>query len=404
MNAIRRGFRNVFRNGARSALVLLIVAMSVAVGVGMLQVRTLAASQLRALQATVENMIEVRAAGATNMGQGAELLPESIVDQVKDLPNIRGIERYLLVREVDTTKEPPITITVGVQPVTAKLRVATHGEANDPKVTVGRGFRAEDAGKNVAILGRIFAANRGITPENFRPGTKLELKGEQVEIVGLFVSGFSFGDNQLFLPMETAQRLYKAPGKIANFWVTVDSTENLSEVASQMKQRLAGRVDVIAGEENVKLINQALGQIQASTSAGAALATAVGGLVVLFTMILVSLERTGEVGLLKALGGSDREVALQFLGETVGLALAGGLLGLLVLPVVGPALNRLVASASLEVSMGAGQVINVQPAGGWNGTAIVLSLGLALVFAALGSLFPMYRAGRMRPADALKYE
>lgn len=97
--------------------------------------------------------------------------------------------------------------------------------------------------------------------------------------------------------------------------------------------------------------------MEGNATLGAGLALAVTALVVAFVMALVVRERTKEIGVLKALGATNGSVALQFVGEAVGLSLVAGLLGTGLYILAGPALARFllppVATATAQALHGA---------------------------------------------------
>ncbi|HEX6386743.1 MAG TPA: FtsX-like permease family protein, partial [Anaerolineae bacterium] len=114
----------------------------------------------------------------------------------------------------------------------------------------------------------------------------------------------------------------------------------------------------------------------------------VGGIGIMNIMLVSVTERTREIGLRKAVGAKQRDILGQFLVEAVALAVAGGLVGL----VVGIVGARLIASLSGSL----------QPAVDWLAVA-----GAITISAAIGLLFGVYpaaRAARLNPIDALRYE
>ena len=130
---------------------------------------------------------------------------------------------------------------------------------------------------------------------------------------------------------------------------------------------------------------------------------------VLFTMVLVTRERTREIGLLKALGASNGDVARQFVAESLALALAGGLLGLAIFAAGAPVIaDRILGLSSTSLTglaggMGAqaaSEVISFSAS--WDDVGYAI-LG-ALFLGVLGSLYPVYRAVVVAPAEALRYE
>ena len=420
MSAFSRGTRNVYRNPPRSVVLLVILALSVGLFVGLAQATRALSAQTQNLTQVLENTIEVRNAGATGMGQGVELIPEQDVAAVEAVDHVSQIERQLLVRNVYSEYFPTISITAGNEPG-KPLRVATHGEPAAVRIIAGRNFTTDDQGRNVAIVGRVYAQNRGLTVgstflepggEQARAGgEELEATPTEVEVVGIFASNFAFGDNQVFLPLTTAQRIYGQENGISVVWVTVDEVGNVGAVETALRDEFDGTRDVLTGQAKVRFVAQSFDRILAIGQISLILSLLVGALVVIFTMVLTTQERTREIGVLKALGASNGDVAYQFIVETAILVLIGGGLGLLTYGTIGPALiNRLLGlevptGIQPGIEMGLAPVTslvrveyNLQP------SVIGITLLAVLVFAALGSLYPVWRALKLPPAEALRYE
>jgi putative ABC transport system permease protein len=106
-------------------------------------------------------------------------------------------------------------------------------------------------------------------------------------------------------------------------------------------------------------------------------------------IMLVSVtERTGEIGLRKAVGARRRDVLWQFLLEAITLTLMGGVAGVLVGVVVALLIQWFLPSLEASISFGAITA----------GLAVSVSVGLFF------GLWPAYRAARLNPIDALRYE
>jgi len=121
------------------------------------------------------------------------------------------------------------------------------------------------------------------------------------------------------------------------------------------------------------------------------LAVAVGGLGVLNTMLMSVHERTREIGVLRAVGWGRRSVLTMILKESLILALLGGVAGVVVAVGLVRLLNSLPYVGGV---MEAKWQWDVFARAGW----VALSLGL------IGGLYPAYRATRMQPVEALRYE
>ena len=376
----------------------------------MLQVSDAVSSSSDELKRNLQTLIEVRAAGATAMGRGVEPLEEKVVDQIRQAPGIHTVEKYLYVRKVDNTKKFSVSVIAGIEPLTSELRVNSHGEVGTPRVTKGRGFGPGGGGGLEALVGEVYAEQNDLGV-----GSTFALGDFSPEVVGIFDSGFVFGNNQVFVPLKVAQGLayeekyIPSLDRISQVFVTVKSVDQVDRVEKGIRNQLGDSVDVLSGQKNVFIAAEGLSSIQSSSFIGALLAFVVAGMVVFFTMVLVTRERTREIGLLKALGASNGNVARQFVAESLALTLAGGLLGLAIFAAAAPVIaDRILGLSSTSLTgiaggMGAqavSEVITFSPSWADAGYAILA----ALILGGLGSFYPVYRALVVTPAEALRYE
>lgn len=418
--ALRRGFRNIYRSELRAVLVILLLGLSVAVFLTLTQASAGVGRQARELAASVGTLIEVRAAGATGMGAGVDALPESFFDKAQSVADIARIEPYLFQRLRDPGQAATIGIIVGVRPGDT-VRVASHGEVGDVNIVQGRNFTAADAGKNLAIVGQMYAEQYGLAlGDTFtipadraaledRPDPNVTVQDLTLEVVGIFQSGFVFGDNQLFVPLDVVQRAYAQQGKISHIFVTATSVEKVAQVERDLREAFGFEADVISGQSTAQVFAQTLGGIEADSRRGSLAALVVAGVVVLFTMALVTRERTREIGVLKAIGASDGDVAAQFTAESLALSALGGLVGLILFGLAGSALGsiilqRLGGQLLAMTAMGGGNPVEALAVNfGLSLTAVGYVLAVVFGLGLLGSLYPVLRAVRNRPAESLRY-
>ena len=113
----------------------------------------------------------------------------------------------------------------------------------------------------------------------------------------------------------------------------------------------------------------------------------VGGIGIMNIMLVSVTERTREIGLRKAVGAKTRHILWQFLTESIVLTLIGGGLGI---------------AAGLIISRVAGSAIDIEAS--ISTSAILLAVGVSSVIGILFGIYPAYKAARLDPIDALRYE
>src|SRR3989304_6096571 len=259
MRMIVLGAGNLFRNKVRLIVVALLVAVPAFLLLVMQAIGDSIQEQTRILREHVDTALQVRGAGSmghVNMvGQDA-LLPGAALAAVRAIPNVVKVEPYLLA--MSPTEGHNFAMHVGVDPADRK-RLESHGEAGNPRIIAGRDFIPEHQGQDVAIIGQGYARWAGITPENFADKTsvvdptrsssiiyRLDRPPHTLRIIGIYASGYVFGDMQLFMPLETFRRVYGVPEGISWLFVTAASVDHVPSIVRGMRDALGPQADIIA--------------------------------------------------------------------------------------------------------------------------------------------------------------
>jgi ABC-type antimicrobial peptide transport system permease subunit len=390
MGAVTRGLRNVHRNHVRAISLIFILGLSVGSFLTVNQARSNIGEQVNVLESSVQTIIEIRpTATMAIVGMPPpqnKLQPESNADRIENIPHIVKIEKYLNARVPDGR-------VVGMEPGNTMRLIMGWGVT--PKIIAGRAFVESDVGRNVAVAGNAFADNYGVFPQNLDGAPPITLSGTDVRAIGIFETGFSLGNNQVFLPLDVSQKIFDVEGEVSLIYVHVDSVENVAQVREDIRAVLGDDVDMFSGPQ-IYAAAESLAGIQSSSETWTVTMIIFGALVTLFTMVLATRERTKEIGVLKAIGASNWDVAVQFVVEAMALAAIGGLLGVIFFAALGPEV-AVVLLGSLETSpLGAGYALSLSTVG--------YALGLVLFFGIIGSLYPVMQAVKMKPAEAIRHE
>ncbi len=396
MSSIQRGLRNLFRNKVRTTVVLLLLSVVIGLFAVMVQATFHTQKQLEGLQASVRTLIEMREAGAFGTGGfggdrplGADYFSIQTLEMVKRIPHARHvtkIDEYVHTPQIDPTKGNAYAMVIGLKPG-APMRAIGEVDYENAKIIAGRGLDEKDASENVAVVGRLYAKERvgvaGKMSASALDGQKITLNGEPLQIVGIYATGNDFGDNHVFVPLETFRRIFKPGDKLSKIRVTVDSVANVEAVATDLKG-IPG-VDVVTAAEQVSTAKTTLGSMTVTTLYGSVLLFIIGGVLVVFVMVLTTRERIREIGTLKALGASNLEITKQFLAEVAALILIAGLGAVLV------------AALSLEIlqrTLGLTTTLD-------RNTFLLIILG-GFAFASIGSLYPIIKGVRLSLVEAMK--
>lgn len=396
MSAIQRGLRNPFRNKVRTTVVLLLLSVVIGLFAVMVQATFQTQEQLENLQARLRTLVELREAGAFGTGGfggdkpvGADEFSVATLEMVKQIPNakhITKIDEYVHIPQMDATKQNAYAMIIGLRPG-APMRAIGEVDYENAKIIAGRSLRAEDANQNVVVVGRLYAKERvgisDVVSESVLEGKKMTLNGEPLQVVGIYATGNDFGDNHVFVPLETFRRIFKPGDKLSKIRVTVDSVANVEAVAADLK-RIPG-VDAVTAAEQVSTAKTTLGTMTAATLYGSVLLFIIGGVLVVFVMVLTTRERIREIGTLKALGASNLEITKQFLAEVAALILIAG---------IGAVLVAALSVEILQRTLGLTTTLD-------RNTFVLIILG-GFAFASIGSLYPIIKGVRLSPVQAMK--
>lgn len=283
-------------------------------------------------------------------------------------------------------KQPHVTLGLGMvsQPMQGGTSSITGIDLDRFKAMSG-GFRYIDGGPPQAaddiIVDRYYARQN-----NLRAGATVKLLNREWRVSGIFEEGKLA---RIVLPMRTLQELTGNAGKISQIYVKVDKPANVRHVMAFLRDKLAG-YPIYSMEEFVSLIsvNNTPG-LAAFIWVIIGLSIVVGFLVVFLSMYTSVLERTREIGILKALGGTPAFVLSILLKETALLAVFGSALGIALSYV-----TRWLIMTFVPASLSQYIVPDWWPIAG----------GIALAGALLGAAYPGWRAARQDPIEALSYE
>jgi hypothetical protein len=394
---VGRGLRNPWRSPARAALVALLLASVTGFLALAIEAAIATRVQIAALDARVGTLVELREAGAFGTGGfgadkpiGHEHFSTDTLERVRSVPSARHIARvdeYVYAPQMDARRKNVYAMVIGMHPGAA-LRAIGEVDYENARIVAGRAFRPEDAAVPVAIVGQLYARQRlGIADPARADLDRIEFAvGERrVRAIGIYTTANDFGDNHVFIPIQVFREAFNPGKKLSKIFLTVDSVANVERVVEELKA--LPEADVVTTPEAVSTARTTLGSMALASMLGAALLFAIGAVLIGSIMLLAMRERMAEIGTLKAIGASNREIALQFAAEAASLSGVAAFGAVLVAAAFAPALGR-----ALGVPLAAD-----------SGALAWIVLG-ALAFAALGSLYPVAKGWSLRPVEALRSE
>jgi len=367
----------------RAALTMAGIAIGIAAMVGVLVISESSRSDLLAqIDRLGTNMLRVTA-GQTLFGGQAELAPEARAM----IERVGPVEAASAVATVDATVRRTDYIdegrTGGISVTAADLDLLDTLRAD---VATGSWLDEAAATLPTTVLGNTAARRLGID----EAGVRVWLGDQWFSVIGILepVELASELDSSAFVGAPVAEQLFEYEGSPSTIYVRSE-TEFVEDVRAVLG-RTANPED--ASEVEVTRPSDALEARAAAAVAFTelflglgAVALIVGGVGIANVMLMSVLERRSEIGLRRALGATQRHIAMQFVSEALALALVGGVLGVLL-------------GAGIAVAYALSQDwMPIIPA-----VAVVGGVVAAVAIGALAGFYPAMRAARLSPTDALR--
>lgn len=233
-------------------------------------------------------------------------------------------------------------------------------------------------------------------------GQNVKVGAQRFVVVGMLqqkgsLHGINY-DATILMPVTTAMKLFRGNNTLSSLIVKVASRRHMRPAEQQIKTlllRLHDNVEdftIRSQDELLRNTEMIILTFRIILGGTAVLALIVGGIGIMNIMLVSVLERTAEIGLRKALGATRRAVMFQFLVEATTLSVIGGIAGILLGIALGKGFGWFAQKAIT------GWVAIVMP------EAIAWGFWVSVMIGVVFGLYPAWRAARLDPADALRYQ
>ncbi len=228
-------------------------------------------------------------------------------------------------------------------------------------------------------------------------GQTLKINGQVFKVVGVLqqIDGGqdSSSDDQVIIPVTVAQRLSKN-SRISNFTVQAADSTSVEITMAKLNVYLTGiygstdAFTVTNQAQMLSTLNSITDTLMVVLGGIAAISLIVGGIGIMNIMLVSVTERTREIGIRKAIGAKRKNIMVQFLIEAVMITGIGGALGILI------------GLFCIRFIIGGFKITTPVYSPFWMMLSFGISLGVGVIF----GMFPAYKAARLNPIEALRFE
>lgn len=407
------GFKSLKTRKVRGALTILSVIIGVASIIGLVsQTAGIQASVLSTLQSLGPTTLLVMPARTT-------ILTQADVARIMSIPGVEGVvpvvsAQLRLTKASETVQVNIIGVdSVGLRTLLGEVRLLDgeiYPPSNTPLAVVGnsvafsstQGVQEVYVGQPLVLEQPIGTTSRRIT----------------LQVAGLLdkygSSAFLSVDNSIFIPIDYAMKIFNRRS-YTYLIVKASNVESVNTVSEYLTTIYGSNISIISVQQITQAVSTIMGFFSILLGSVAAISLSVAGLGIMNIMLVSVYERTKEIGLLKAIGFKDRNILIIFLSEAMLVGFIGGVLGI----VAGAGASQLVPTliGTYFGSSNSGLRVGVQGGAGMQSAMASFSytpiitldvVGVALMTAVsvsvLSGLYPAWRASKMEPIKALRYE
>ncbi len=220
-------------------------------------------------------------------------------------------------------------------------------------------------------------------------GDTLRLTGSIYRIIGIYQTGDAFEDSGAVMGLKDAQDLLGRQRQVSLFYIRLKDPS--------LRERFLTRVErqwpdfSVSGVKEFSEKQTMTDMLGGFVWAIGGLAIVIGGVGMMNAQLMAIMERTREIGVLRAIGWSSKRVLWMILMESILVCLLGGLIGIS----IGYVLISNLSKTSTVLGLNTG---NITP------DLLIQAMVVVLVLGLVGGLYPAWRASRLQPVEALRYE
>ena len=400
LDEIRYSLKNLMHRKMRSWLTVLSIL------IGVMAIFALVSFGLGIMNYTKELAEEAGTSTLYIMGKGSGIpgTDETFFltkDDINFISKINGVEKvagmYMRVAEIKNKKgESLFYFVIGFDPEDWLTKIFT--------IDIVKGRQLKKGELNKVVLGYNYQFEDKIFKNPVKLGDKIELNGEVKEVVGFYEEvGNPGDDSQIYLTSDAMEAMYpEITDKFGYVMLNAENNVDPEELADKINEKLRKYKGQEEGKEKffvqtfadaLEMFGNIFNILNGILILIALISMIVASVNIMNTMYTAVLERTNEIGVMKAIGARNSNIMFVFVFESGLLGLVGGILGVI--------LGYLIAKTGGDIAAASGYSM-LQPIFPWYLTAGCILF--AFIIGTIAGVLPARQASKLKPVDALRYE
>jgi putative ABC transport system permease protein len=400
---VKLAIKNLRHRFSRSLLTLLGIAIGImaiisllALGEGMQQAVT---GELSSLSDVI--IVSTGGSAFSSFGGGGGSTGEYFTQR-----DIADIERIQGIKEVSTqlsgsalaeyNGKTTILSLTGMEVGVMKLQYASQNleaggflnEGDQNKIMIGNSIAHDTFDADISVGGRI------------------KINDEKFFVSGIFEKQGMGGVSSDSIVLMSVRDFKKLTGQsnISLIYLRVNNVNDAESIATTIQNAINenhGQKDFATATTMTSIletVQNIIGILQLVLVGIASIALVVASIGIMNTMLTSVMERTREIGIMKAIGATTRDIMSIFIIEGVLMSSVGGVIGI-ILGVFGSQALTLILGSFMSMGGGSFQLVPIITI-----TSVVLAVAVSLIVGVLSSLYPAWKAARMSPIEAVRYE
>ncbi len=343
-------------------------------------------------------IIAPKGMGSPGSSGGSLLLTSKDLDVIKNVRGVKWAMGYLIKQGSAKYKgELRVGFATGINLEDIKLIQ----EVGNAELFDGRNLEKGDKYKAVVGYNHIYG---DIWKKQLKIGSPIEVEGVEFKVVGVYAKiGNPIDDALIYMPKETLKEILNVEDEESRILAKTIKGFEPKDVADSIERKLRqsrGEKEgqetfmVSTSEQLMETFQNIFGVVQAVLVGIASISLMVGGIGIMNTMYTSVLERTKEIGTMKAIGAKNSQILILFLFESGLLGLVGGIIG------VGIGIGLAKGAEAIATQALGSPLLQAS----LSPVIIFGALAFSFLVGSLSGILPAMQASKLKPVDALRYE